>query len=165
MPQSNQTRINRRDFVTAAAVAAGLGVLAGACGSPPALGQTTQPSTGAPLDVGLKSDFSKDGPTMTWARSKHVIIMRADDKLYAMSSRCTHKGCVVKDADGSLHCPCHNSDFNYDGTVIDGPAEGGGPIGRFGISLNDAAHVLVDVTKKFAEDQWSDPGSFIALGA
>jgi len=39
------------------------------------------------------------------------------------SSKCTHKGCTVNEiADGTIHCPCHGSEFNLDGTVAKGPA-------------------------------------------
>jgi cytochrome b6-f complex iron-sulfur subunit len=158
-------RMNRRDFVTtAAAAAAGLGVLGAAGGTPAAMGQaTTQPAAGAGLDVGPKSGYVKDGPVTTWVHTNHVIVMRQDGKLFAMTSKCTHKHCDVKDAGGSLHCPCHNSNFAYDGSATDGPATRGGPLPRFGISVNDAGNVIVDTKKVFKQDQWTDPASFVTV--
>jgi glycine/D-amino acid oxidase-like deaminating enzyme/nitrite reductase/ring-hydroxylating ferredoxin subunit len=43
---------------------------------------------------------------------------------HAVSATCTHMGCVVawNGAEKSWDCPCHGSRFNYDGTVIQGPA-------------------------------------------
>ena len=167
MSHDEQNQVNRRDFVTVATAAvaaaglAGMGML-GAGGSQ-AAAQTTQPSS-TPVDAGLKSAFTKDGPTMTHARGRHgFIVMRADKKLYALSSRCTHHGCTVKDQTGQFHCPCHNSDFNYDGTVIDGPAQNGGSLPRFGISVNSDGHVMVDTSKQFYDGQWNDPAAFVAL--
>jgi Rieske Fe-S protein len=165
MSEKNLPEMNRRSFVVTAATAAG--VLAGVSGLPSALGQaTTQPSTQPSsklLDVGLKSDYSKDGATMTWAKRPHtVIVMRESGKIYALSSRCTHRGCPVQDAVGSFHCNCHNSDFNYDGTVIDGPAQTKGPLPRLGISVDDAGHIQVDVHTKFTQEQWGDPASFVS---
>jgi nitrite reductase/ring-hydroxylating ferredoxin subunit len=167
MAESNEPEMNRRNFVMVAAAAAG--ALAGVSGLPSALGQattqpSTQPSAAGLFDVGLKSDYSKDGATMTWAKRPHVVIvMRENGKIYALNSRCTHKGCPVVDAGGSFHCNCHNSDFNYDGTVIDGPAQTKGPLSRYGISVDDAGHVLVDVHKKFTQAQWDDPASFVSV--
>jgi Rieske Fe-S protein len=158
-------QLNRRDFVAASAVA-GLCVLGAAGEISQALGDpTTQPSTqpsSTAVDVGAKSSYDKDGATMKWARSKHFIVMRENGKIYAMSSRCTHKGCVVSNATDHLHCRCHNSDFAYDGTVMDGPADW--PLDHYGISVNDKGHVMVDPTVTLDQTKWADPGSFVAVG-
>jgi len=44
--------------------------------------------------------------------------------LHAVSSVCTHLGCLVKfnAAETSWDCPCHGSRFGVDGEVLDGPA-------------------------------------------
>lgn len=40
------------------------------------------------------------------------------------SSVCPHAGCnVSKITDGKIVCPCHNSEFNLDGSVAQGPAK------------------------------------------
>jgi len=153
-------QLNRRDFVAASAVA-GLCVLGAAGSLSQALGDpATQPASTA-VDVGAKSSYDKDGATMKWARSKHFIVMREGGKLYAMSSRCTHKLCVLSNATDHLHCKCHGSDFAYDGTVQDGPADW--PLGRFGISVNDQGHVLVDTSVNFDQSQSNDPKSFVPI--
>ncbi|HHY78745.1 MAG TPA: FAD-dependent oxidoreductase, partial [Clostridiales bacterium] len=45
-------------------------------------------------------------------------------KLYLVDLTCTHMGCELKwnDAEKSWDCPCHGSRFNYDGSIIEGPA-------------------------------------------
>jgi glycine/D-amino acid oxidase-like deaminating enzyme/nitrite reductase/ring-hydroxylating ferredoxin subunit len=49
-----------------------------------------------------------------------------DDKgqLQAVSARCTHLGCLVgwNRADRTWECPCHGSQFEADGTLLQGPA-------------------------------------------
>jgi cytochrome b6-f complex iron-sulfur subunit len=157
---ANQTAgMNRRDFVAAAAVAAaGIGILAVGRTS----AQTTQPSSSG-IDVGAKTDYSKDGPVMTWAVApNHLIVIRESGKLYATTSKCTHKMCDVKDDGTQFTCPCHNSAFGYDGEVTNGPAKK--PLPRYAISVNGDGHVIVDTSKQFAtDDTWTDPASFVAL--
>ncbi|MET7639954.1 FAD-dependent oxidoreductase [Streptomyces sp. NPDC005438] len=48
----------------------------------------------------------------------------AEDKLFVVSPRCTHLGCLVRfnDAELAWECPCHGSRFAVDGEVLQGPA-------------------------------------------
>jgi glycine/D-amino acid oxidase-like deaminating enzyme/nitrite reductase/ring-hydroxylating ferredoxin subunit len=47
-----------------------------------------------------------------------------NNKLHLCSAVCTHMDCIVRwnEAEKSWDCPCHGSRFNYDGTVLEGPA-------------------------------------------
>jgi cytochrome b6-f complex iron-sulfur subunit len=51
-----------------------------------------------------------------------VAVFRDAAGIYAVSSICTHLGCVVKGGDQGFECPCHGSRFAFDGTVTKGPA-------------------------------------------
>lgn len=53
-----------------------------------------------------------------------IVVTRDDyNTFYAVSSNCTHRGCVVMPYDGnSIMCPCHGSQFAIDGTVVSPPA-------------------------------------------
>lgn len=55
---------------------------------------------------------------------KAAVCQVADDETHAVSAVCTHMGCIVawNSAEKSWDCPCHGSRFNYDGAVIQGPA-------------------------------------------
>ncbi len=48
----------------------------------------------------------------------------AEGQLHAVSSRCTHLGCLVhfNEAERAWECPCHGSRFAPDGSVLQGPA-------------------------------------------
>jgi Rieske Fe-S protein len=55
-----------------------------------------------------------------------IAINRADDgSLFVVDTRCTHANCVVEAYSPSfqgMYCFCHGSRYNYDGSVINGPA-------------------------------------------
>jgi glycine/D-amino acid oxidase-like deaminating enzyme/nitrite reductase/ring-hydroxylating ferredoxin subunit len=55
---------------------------------------------------------------------KVAICKLAGGAIHAVSATCTHMGCIVawNGAEKSWDCPCHGSRFNYDGMVIQGPA-------------------------------------------
>lgn len=51
-----------------------------------------------------------------------VAVFRDGEGVYAMSTICTHLGCVVKPGAEGFECPCHGSRFQHDGSVARGPA-------------------------------------------
>lgn len=56
------------------------------------------------------------------------FLFREDRGFHAISSVCTHLGCVVTHTEGEgFACPCHGSNFSEDGSVVGGPAPAGLP--------------------------------------
>ena len=53
---------------------------------------------------------------------RSVAVFRDAEGVYAVSTICTHLGCVVKPNTEGFECPCHGSKFASDGTVTRGPA-------------------------------------------
>lgn len=53
-----------------------------------------------------------------------AVYRDADNRLHAVSGRCSHMGCELKwnGADTSWDCHCHGSRFAPDGAVLEGPA-------------------------------------------
>lgn len=49
-------------------------------------------------------------------------LFRDEQGLYAISTVCTHLGCVVTHSDQGFECPCHGSRYNAAGYVLKGPA-------------------------------------------
>ena len=62
---------------------------------------------------------------LTDPKAGNIIVARvSSSSVVCLSSQCTHAGCPVKynqQAD-RFDCPCHGSQFAYDGSVIRGPA-------------------------------------------
>jgi len=51
-----------------------------------------------------------------------VAVFRDAQGVYAISTVCTHLGCIVKPVADGFECPCHGSRFAPDGRVGKGPA-------------------------------------------
>ena len=71
-----------------------------------------------------KQELVNMGSLITRIGSDRVIVLRQkDDKLSALSAKCTHEGCTVQfvKADALIWCACHNGKFSLDGRVISGP--------------------------------------------
>jgi cytochrome b6-f complex iron-sulfur subunit len=54
--------------------------------------------------------------------TKRVCIVREGSKVAAISTTCTHLGCIVTPSGTGFQCPCHGSQFDVDGNVTGGPA-------------------------------------------
>jgi len=150
--------LNRREVLIAAATAACACTLA-------QTGLISGQATTAPtaIDVGPQSNFSKDGITTTWAKTNRICIIRHDGRIYAPSATCTHKGCVVRanaTQDG-LACPCHHATYDITGQVTRGPAKVA--LEHYAISVDSNRHIMVDKSRHFYQDQWTDPASFIQV--
>lgn len=53
---------------------------------------------------------------------RSVAVFRDTTGVWAVSTVCTHLGCIVKFTPEGFECPCHGSRFAADGSVIKGPA-------------------------------------------
>jgi cytochrome b6-f complex iron-sulfur subunit len=53
---------------------------------------------------------------------RNVAVFRDAEGVFAISTVCTHLGCIVKTSANGFDCPCHGSGFTKDGTVRKGPA-------------------------------------------
>lgn len=77
---------------------------------------------------------------------KKVFIFAEKDGLHAISSVCTHLGCIVHAAEGGFQCPCHGSKFNEKGKVVSGPAPGNLP--WLEISRHVDGSIVVDAARE-----------------
>lgn len=51
-----------------------------------------------------------------------VVTQASAGDFAAFSTTCPHRGCAVAPKDGRLDCPCHGSEFDLDGSLVNGPA-------------------------------------------
>lgn len=111
----------RRDFLGMAATAMACGAcgfaLLGAAQMPKA---AVLPSASKKFKVVVPDNLPPGEPFIPPGRS--VAVYRDGNQVYAISTVCTHLGCIVKPIAAGFECPCHGSKFGKDGTVSRGPA-------------------------------------------
>lgn len=53
-----------------------------------------------------------------------ICLYKIGENQYSASlMKCTHRGCELNVGGGIYSCPCHGSEFNTQGTVLEGPAD------------------------------------------
>ncbi len=75
-------------------------------------------------DGGARELEKGEGAVVDAGLGKRAVYRATSGKVYEMSARCTHLGCIVEwnGAESTWDCPCHGSRFAATGEVIDGPA-------------------------------------------
>ena len=126
LPGKPQSRLDpelvpRRDFLGLAslwsAASALLFALLGMLRLPRA---AVLPSPSKKFRVSLPETLATGEPFVPPGRP--VALFRDPEGVYAISTICTHLGCVVKPAAEGFECPCHGSQFARNGAVTKGPA-------------------------------------------
>ena len=80
---------------------------------------------GRPVSLWLAATPETHHPSLSGDISVDVAVYKDErGAVSACSAVCTHMGCVVhwNSAERSWDSPCHGSRFNYDGKVVQGPA-------------------------------------------
>ncbi len=115
--------------------------------------------------AGYPDEYPINEVSERWKDAHAVWIVRDTEKIYALSTVCTHLGCTPNwlPGDNKFKCPCHGSGFYKTGINFEGPAPR--PLERFKISLTDDGEILVDKTRKFQQEkgEWSDPESYLPV--
>ena len=86
---------------------------------------------------------------------KRVCVVREGNKLAAISTTCTHLGCIVGISDTGFACPCHGSRFDQDGNVTGGPAPA--PLPWFKLSLAPNGELEIDKGTQV------EPGTYLTV--
>lgn len=84
--------------------------------------------------------------TLAVLSEQKLFLGHAREGFFAMSSICTHLGCMTRylPSEGVIACPCHGSRFDQTGKVVGGPAPL--PLRRYYLALSDG-ELLVDMMR------------------
>ncbi len=72
------------------------------------------------FSIGKPEDFPS-GTRITLGEH-NICVVREGEKMCAISTVCTHLGCIVSASETGFACPCHGSRYDQDGNVTGGPA-------------------------------------------
>ncbi len=148
-PPEDRSQVTRRRFLVGAGaaacgvVAAGSGVLAADFLRPRVLFEPpTRFSLGPP-------DAMEIGQVITIEQHR-AYVMRLSSGFRALSSVCTHLGCITRYQGDrkQIACPCHGSQFNLDGEVLAGPAPR--PLDCLDMGLSQDGLITVDTATHVA---------------
>ncbi|MCC6581645.1 MAG: Rieske 2Fe-2S domain-containing protein [Phycisphaeraceae bacterium] len=116
------------------------------------------------MRVGKLSDFPEPGVYEQYKPVGIWIVYLPNGELVALSTICTHLGCIPNwlPGDKIFKCPCHGSGYYQDGVNFEGPAPR--PLERYKVTL-DGDWVVVDKSVKFRQElkQWDLPGAFLTV--
>ena len=153
-------KVKRRDFlklswgVLAGLVTAEFGGLTMAYMQP----RLAEGEFGSVISVGNVDDFPPGSVTHI-SDGRFYLSRLADGGFLALYQRCTHLGCNVPwdQTANAFICPCHNSQFTSDGSLVNPPAPR--PLDLFPVSIEDGV-VKVDTGKPLAR-QTFDPSQVV----
>ncbi len=115
--------------------------------------------------AGFPDEYVVGAVSERYKASQAVWIVRDTQKIFALSTVCTHLGCTPNwlENESKFKCPCHGSGFYKTGINFEGPAPR--PLERFRIALTDTGEILVDKTKKFQQEkgEWTSAESFLVV--
>ncbi len=97
-------------------------------------------------------------------KPKGIWIVRLEGEIAALSTTCTHLGCIPNwlPSERKFKCPCHGSGFMQTGINFEGPAPR--PLERYKVIVEDGV-LIVDKSKKFQQEKgdWVNPDSFVSV--
>lgn len=74
-------------------------------------------------------------------RVGRLLLRNVDGKeIVALALTCTHRGCEVQPLPDGFECPCHGSEYDSRGNVIEGPARL--PLKRFEVEESADAFIV-----------------------
>jgi cytochrome b6-f complex iron-sulfur subunit len=97
-------------------------------------------SPSARFSIGKPDDFPSG--TRISRDVERVCVVRDGNRMAAISTTCTHLGCIVSISDTGFACPCHGSRYDQDGNVTGGPAPKALP--WFKVSLAPNGEIEID---------------------
>lgn len=151
-----ESKSSRRDFLKASwgalagLVALELGGIAMTYMKP----QLVEGEFGSVITAGKVDDFPPG--SITHISNGRFYLARLEDLGFlALYQRCTHLGCNVpwSQEENTFVCPCHNSQFTEDGSLINPPAPR--PLDLFPVTI-EAGEVKVDTAKPISRQSFDN---------
>ncbi|MBK9168029.1 MAG: Rieske (2Fe-2S) protein [Bryobacterales bacterium] len=105
------------------------------------------------FSIGKPDDYPAG--TRIAMEARRICVVREGDKIAAISTTCTHLGCIVGLSETGFACPCHGSRFDTDGHVTGGPAPRALP--WYQVTLAPNGEIEVD------KDAEVEPGSYLSV--
>jgi nitrite reductase/ring-hydroxylating ferredoxin subunit len=102
--------------------------------------------------LGPTADFKLG--SLTWFGREGLFLLHAKEGFAALSSRCTHLGCIVRHTSEGFRCPCHGARFDHSGEVLSGPARR--PLPWYRVWLGDDDRIWVDCGKEVPAGAFAD---------
>ena len=94
------------------------------------------------FSIGRPEDYPPGARIALEAR--RICIVRDGNQMAAISTTCTHLGCIVSSSETGFACPCHGSRYDQDGNVTAGPAPRALPWYRLALAPNGELEVDKD---------------------
>jgi nitrite reductase/ring-hydroxylating ferredoxin subunit len=144
--------IGRRTFLKQMEVLAGSAM----CGALPLLGgcaararYLTPTVVGDRLAVRVADAVAAGGLLVEDPRSDLPIFLRRTPggDYTAVSTKCGHRGCQVEPAADRMACPCHGSEYTFEGAILQGPTQRA--LTRFRVT-SDVEHVYIHIGSSMA---------------
>jgi len=104
-------------------------------------GDVSKLQTGDPVEMIFRQN-RVDGWKILSEKSTAWVVKLSDSQVVAFGPQCTHLGCAYHwdENRSQFLCPCHNSIFAIDGTVVSGPAPR--PLDRYDTKLEGGKLLL-----------------------
>lgn len=133
--------MERKDFISSigkAAFIAGISGIAAACSKSSGTPSGGNQGGGTLITADLSSEILSIGSAKS---GRGAILIRTGSgntasDFTALSLTCTHQGCTINydQSTEEFKCPCHGSEFDINGNVLQGPASS--PLTKFKISIS-----------------------------
>jgi cytochrome b6-f complex iron-sulfur subunit len=100
----------------------------------------------ARVGIGPPDDIAP-GSVLVLPKKRLYVVRNKDGSFYALSSVCTHLGCMTRYVPeaSQVACPCHGSRFSLEGKVTAGPAPR--PLRRLKMTL-ERGTLVVDASQE-----------------
>lgn len=104
-------------------------------------GDISRLTPNSPIEMTVRRN-RVDGWKVTSEKSSAWVVKQPDNSIVAFGPQCTHLGCPIhwEERKGEFLCPCHNSLFTGDGSVVSGPAPR--PLDRYDVKLQGTKLLL-----------------------